>query len=62
LGTLTLSNTAYTGNTTVSNGTLQLISATPTPLYTNSTVYLFTTPTTGTVNLAFTGTNRVAAL
>ena len=60
-GTLILSgDNTYSGNTTVSNGVLQLTSATATGLATNTSVYLFTT--SGSLDLAYTGTNRVAAL
>jgi len=58
-GTLTLSNACtYSGATTVSNGVLQLTR--PDGLSTNTTVKLFTTA--GSLDLAFTGTNQVAAL
>ena len=58
-GTLTLSNACtYSGVTTVSNGVLQLTR--PNGLSTNTSVHLFTA--SGNLNLAFTGTNQVAAL
>ena len=60
-GALTLTGTnTYTGTTTVSNGVLQLTSATATGLATNSSVKLFTA--SGSLDLNFTGTNQVAAL
>ena len=59
-GTLTLSNACtYSGATTVSNGVLKLMR--PNVLSTNTSVYLFTAAP-GSLNLAFTGTNQVAAL
>ena len=49
----------YTGNTVISNGTIQL--CTPTTLNTNTTVYLVNT-NTAAIDLNFTGTNIVKDL
>jgi len=60
-GTLTLSgDNTYSGSTIVTNGVLQLTSPTATGLSTNTTVKLYTA--SASLDLAFLGTNQVAAL
>jgi len=60
-GLLVLAATnSYDGSTTVSNGVLRLTSATA--LATNTTVALFAGASTGKVDLAFSGTNKVTKL